>query len=371
MKYRVVPYTHKERAKVRLFNSRIKQSPLKAQMRESPELRWFPKVKGSTLYQERYVVLDKHDEVRGGYMLKFQDFKICDRIVNIGDIQQPISEGIVNKKYVVIAQKVIADALKRSPFLYGLGMGGLDQPLPKLLDVLGWHLFPVPFYFKVIHPVSFFNNIEVLRKNKIRKILFSVIAYSGLGYFGIKLVQFIKSKRLPPSSDISCSEETCFSEWADTIWEESKGYFDFIAVRDAKSLSLMYPKEKQRYIILLIKKNQDYLGWALVLNTKMKGHKQFGNMKVGTIVDYLCKPCNTKNVLFCAQRWLIANGADVIVTNQNYCFAKEFFISRGYFSGPSNFIFASSKSLSEVLNVQDDVSRFHINRGDGDGPINL
>jgi len=40
----------------------------------------------------------------------------------------------------------------------------------------------------------------------------------------------------------------------------------------------------------------------------------------------------------------------------------------GFLEGPSNFIFAAAKKLAALSSAFDE---FHINRGDGDGPIHL
>ena len=63
---------------------------------------------------------------------------------------------------------------------------------------------------------------------------------------------------------------------------------------------------------------------------------------------------------------------DLIISNQYHfewvrCLKKNFFLQ-----GPTNFAFATSKNLTnEILKIDKDFKNIHLNRGDGDGPINL
>ena len=63
---------------------------------------------------------------------------------------------------------------------------------------------------------------------------------------------------------------------------------------------------------------------------------------------------------------------DLIVSNQSHIFWKNAFKMNSFIEGPSNFIFASSKVLSDKLmgNIKSK-DHIHLTSGDGDGPINL
>ena len=65
-------------------------------------------------------------------------------------------------------------------------------------------------------------------------------------------------------------------------------------------------------------------------------------------------------------------GADLIVSNQSHIFWKNAFKMNSFINGPSNYIFASSKVLSDQLMGNEKLKDYmHLTRGDGDGPINL
>ena len=60
------------------------------------------------------------------------------------------------------------------------------------------------------------------------------------------------------------------------------------------------------------------------------------------------------------------------MSNQSHIFWKNALKTNSFIKGPSNFIFASSKVLSDKLmgNIKSK-DYIHLTRGDGDGPINL
>ncbi len=114
------------------------------------------------------------------------------------------------------------------------------------------------------------------------------------------------------------------------------------------------------------------LGWLVLLDTSMRQNKYFGNLRVGSIVDCLALPEHAFEVTHAATRLLEQRGVDLIVSNQSHAAWSTALRRAGFLAGPSNFIFAASKELAEVLRPFDvTMPETHINRGDGDGPIHL
>jgi hypothetical protein len=108
----------------------------------------------------------------------------------------------------------------------------------------------------------------------------------------------------------------------------------------------------------------------VLLDTQMSDHRQFGNMRVGSIVDCLALPEDAASVLSCATEFLQRRGVDIIVTNQastEWCSALA---ANGYLKGPSNFVLALSPQLAHRLApLEKYASHIHMNRGDGEGPV--
>src|SRR5205085_3455005 len=104
--------------------------------------------------QQEFLVVDGVN-VRGGYTLRAQDFSIAGQIRRVAHYRLPLSEGLVDKAYIGVGALMLRHALSQWPLLFALGMGGLDRPLPRMLQALGWSLKPVGFYFKVLNAPSF------------------------------------------------------------------------------------------------------------------------------------------------------------------------------------------------------------------------
>ena len=104
----------------------------------------------------------------------------------------------------------------------------------------------------------------------------------------------------------------------------------------------------------------------------MRNHSHFGDMRVGSVVDCLAVPGAEPQVVAMATQHLVGHRVDIIVTNQLHEAWCKAFARHGYLHGPSNFLFAASPKLAETLHpFEVNVSRVHMTRGDGDGPINL
>jgi hypothetical protein len=62
----------------------------------------------------------------------------------------------------------------------------------------------------------------------------------------------------------------------------------------------------------------------------------------------------------------------VIVSNQSHAAWRRALLASGFLRGPSNYLLALSPRLSEKLQPVETLRRrFHLTRGDGDGPIHL
>jgi hypothetical protein len=156
-----------------------------------------------------------------------------------------------------------------------------------------------------------------------------------------------------------------FAGWADEVWARARGSYALIAERDAVTLDALYPVTDPRFLRV-----RAGGGWALLLDTQMSGHKQFGDMRVGTIVDCLAGPEEAAAVLRAATSVLEQRGVDLIVSNQLHDAWSSGLIQAGFRKGPSNYLLALSPAFAETVGSAAD-HEFHFNRGDGDGPIHL
>ena len=358
----IQPYDAEHVEQVRAFNRRLRDAgETEFAFPESPVPDWLPRIDDRRIFQELFVAIDEAG-VHGGYIIKSQDFSIQGQCRPVGYYHLPLSEGIVDRTYGLLGSQLLLDALRRQPVMYALGMGGFDRPLPRMLQKIGWKLSAVPFYFKVVHPFRFFRNIQPLRATALRRVASDVAAFTGLGHVAVSFMQ----QDVEPPAGVEIVTE--FAPWADELWARCHADYTMVAARDGGTLNVLYPPASARFIKVRVGK----LGWAVLLDTPMRRHKYFGDMRVGTIADCFAAPSDATAVTAAATSVLRARGVDLIVSNQSsaaWCRALE---QNGYRAGPSNFVFAASKKLAAHLEPFDQtVQRVHMTRGDGDGPIHL
>jgi hypothetical protein len=353
---------------VRDFNSRLDgaDAPREFRFPESHISTWLPKTDHRRLYEEYFALLEK-DIVLGCYIFKHQDFSFHGAVRSIGFWHWPISEGMVNNKYFWVAPRMLETGLKAEPLLYGLNM--TDQ-LTRLLTNFGWSVCQVPLYFKVNCPGRFLREIRVLRKTKARQLVATLAAGTGIGELALRILQSARTTSGPRNEQAEVVRG--FSGWADDLWNAGNGSYAMIAVRDSEALNTLYPASSNRFLCYKVTRGSTVLGWAVLLDSQMRDHKHFGNLRVGSIVDCLALPEETFGVVRAATRVLEARGVDLIVSNQSHAVWCTALQSAGFLQGPSNFRFAASRELTKLLDpLPTTMAHIHLTRGDGAGPVNL
>ena len=325
------------------------------------------------IHERSFVLTENKTTIRAGYTLKCQWFKVNDTLLQIGYYYRPVSAGLFNKKFNVCGVLLVNDAQKRYPNIFSLGMGGVSEALPKLLKGLNWNLQKIPFFFKICHPLSFLKNIRYFKGNKLKSFIIFLLGKSGLGWLCIKFFFLIVSLfyiRLKKEPYIAVEGIDVFDQDLNSVWEKAKQHSSFIAVRNCEYLKTLY--SDKRFIKLKFIGDNKIVGWSVSLCTQLDDHKQFGHMKLGSIVDCLSLRGYEKSIIRKTSEMLENKGVDLIVSNQSHVFWKNAFKINSFINGPSNFIFASSRELSNKLVENIKLKNYmHITRGDGDGPINL
>ena len=325
------------------------------------------------IFERKFILTENKTIVRAGYTLKYQWFKVNNELLQIGYYYNPVTSGLFNKKYNICGVLLLHDAQKKNTNLFCLGMGGYSEALPKLLKGMNWNLQIIPFFFKVYHPRAFLNNIRYLKKTKLKSFIIMLIANSGLGWLCLKFVFLVDSLfhiRFKKEPYIVAKAIEIFDQDLDFVWENAKQYNSFIAVRNCNYLKTLYSDKK--FIKLKFFHDNKFVGWSICLCTNLNNHKQFGHMRLGSIVDCLSLKGYERSIISKTSEMLKKKEVDLIVSNQSHIFWKNAFKMNSFIEGPSNFIFASSRELSnklvENIKLKDCM---HITRGDGDGPINL
>lgn len=171
-----------------------------------------------------------------------------------------------------------------------------------------WYVVECPFYFRVLHPFRFLREIVVLRDRPARRLLLDALAFSGLGWVGLKGVHAWRGRRGGVRTELTTTVVDGFSGWVDAVWEQVRGSYAMAAVRDETILKTLYPASDPRFIRLRLDRAGVPVGWAVLLDTPMTAHSQFGRMRVGTVVDCLAVPGAEDEVVAAATRHLRGRG---------------------------------------------------------------
>jgi len=366
----IQPYSDEWSEAVAEFNQRVKYANAPFQLPETPAADWLPKTGNRKPYQEIFLAV-QGCSVRGSYTFKNQDFSVGGRIREVGMCRMPISEGVVDGRFALIGVCLLKDAARRQPLLYALGIGSLDAVITRLALAMGWEVIQVvPFHFKVNNGFQFLRNVRHVRSTRWRGLLLDAAAYSGAGWAGARFADAVLTRN---GHRGVCAEQVSeLGAWTNQIWRACQPHYSMIAVRDRAVLNVLYPSEERRFIRLKILDGSSVIGWAVLLDTVMSENKYFGNMRVGTIVDCLAAPENASRVMAVASQFLEQRGVDVMVSNQSHPAWSWGLKRAGFLRGPSNFFFVASRELKTLLSeIDPQGTGFHLNRGDGDGPIHL
>ena len=201
------------------------------------------------------------------------------------NFQSPLSEGIVDPKYSIVAMQMVKFMQKQADAVFIVGMGAPDRPLPKLLAASGWSVRPVPFLFRVHRAGNFLRELQMLRTSTVKRIAAQAARVTGLGAAGLAVMQ---RRRSPEAGTIR--QVNAWGDWADDIWQRCRDHCSFAVQRDRRTLESLYPASDPRTKILLIERDAKPVGWSVCFNASLENHRHFGNLRVGSILDCMADP---------------------------------------------------------------------------------
>lgn len=366
---KIVPYPKELEPAVDRFNSRLKSGGKEEFM--LPE-RWNsepPYPSGSRqLKRKYYLAVDDSGEVRGGYIIRNQPYCKKGSPTPLSFLKLPVSEGAIDSRYATVGLEILMDAVRRCPSLFALGMGGIKNSLPRVLKHLEWEVVSVPFFFKIRNPSKAIRTLAVFQSSIFRKCISHAAIWSGLG----RLASTLLHPTARPLLNARVCKENQFGSWADEVWEAARCEYGLAAERSSTTLPEIFAPFEHNLQIFRVTNSDNTLGWSACLVTEMKDHQYFGNMKVATLADGLAPLEHVSEVIQGTLNELEKQNPDIIISNQLHQSWQDALLEHGFRSGPSNFALAVSPSCEIDLSPgMEKWHNFHINRGDGDGPIHL
>src|ERR1035438_9609563 len=159
----------------------------------------------------RYVALDG-EQICGGVLAMNQPGWLNGRAIRALNFQSPLSEGIANPKYSIVAMQLVKFMQKQADAVFMVGMGSADRPLPRLLAASGWSVRPIPFLFRVHRPGKFLRELQLLRTTRSRRLVAEMARFTGAGAVGLAVLQRRRS-----AVKGSIRRESSWGDWADEI----------------------------------------------------------------------------------------------------------------------------------------------------------
>lgn len=369
-KLELVPYTPELDDAILAFNERLASGDagVEFRLRAGPgPLVVPPDAEG--LWEERYLAVEG-DVVRGGVFLQVQPFFVEGERCTVANIQLPLSEGIVDRRYAHVGIWLIKQVLRRHPRCFALGMGGEDRPLPQLLRALGFSIWTVPFFFMLGNVTRAARELRAVGPPARRRAASTVLRFTGTGALASAVWRRRVTWRTSAARGIAARRFDEWDAWADGVWEQARSSFSVAAVRDVRALRVLFPADDEQFPPFRLEERGRPVGWVVVGLTRMTDNPHFGSLAVGTIVDALTLPGHELAAVRVASQLLLERGADVVVTNQSHPAWCRACRRAGLVGGPSNYVLAASPAL---LPPGVDVASHGVQftRGDGDGRVHL
>lgn len=316
--------------------------------------------------RQRHFLAIEGDEVRGGMLILEHPGVVTTNgvrsVQTVTNFQSPLSEGIINPKYAMVSIQFMRWALKQCPYANVVGMGNIENPLPRLLKAAGWTVRPVPFFFNLLRPATCIAELQPLRAKPLLRTAGLIGAYTGLAGLALKFVQRTRGVSISGYRSTPAAPPGAID---DAIWEDVQQRISFGVVRDSETLPGYLAPEIQRYHVY---RGANICGWFSLVIAQNKNHSYFGNLKVATLVDIVAANADDSAVV--ARLAVVAArtaGSDIVVSNQLSNESQHALRAAGFIPYRSNYLFASSKALSEAMQ---DATGF-VSRQDGDGLVNL
>lgn len=372
MGIKIVPYCSNHEPAVDAFNERLRGAGVEFQFFSRASSEWLPADEGLPVHRIYRLAIDDEEVVRGGYALRRQQFWINGTRQWVGNYQLPLSEGIYDAKFRTLGMRLLRSALRESPLLYSLGMGGITQPLPKLLGASGFALALVPFFFRVLNAGRFLREMQLLQTPSWRRWGARISARTGVGAGGIHLAHRLRD-RSHRNSRYRVEIVPEFGDWIDEVWESVGKEGLLVGDRRMEAMRQVFPASREANLKVRLEYSGRPVGFVVLRCTPLSGDHYFGNLRLGSIVDGWASKEHIVQLVRLATDLLKEQSADLIISNQSLA-SWQFGLQRcGYLSFRSNFGLGVSPKLSALLpgGLPANLEACHFNRADGDGPIHI
>jgi hypothetical protein len=317
--------------------------------------------------RSRQVIALEESEVRGSFLEVIYPSTIAGVECEALNCQSPLSEGLVDQRYLMLPSQMFKVMQRRNPYVFVVGMGSLQNPLPRFLKAAGWSVEEIPFFYKVGRPSRFLRQMPALQRPTWKRSAAQVAALTGAGSLVFK---WMNRGRVPNLGSWSIGEGT-WGPWATDLWHRLRPRVRFGVTRDEQALRSLF-RAKREIGPLVVKREGVVCGWSMALLTQMRDNPHFGNLRVATILDCIADEGSEVASIRLTADYLLSKSADIVISNQAFRPSQQAFLSAGFRQGPSNYVLATSPKLASAIGGEPVASGLiYVTRSDGDGRINL
>lgn len=353
---------------IRDFNARMGAAGSRWTFYDTPIPDWLAPVAGASAWREYFLAQDERDgAVRGGFVLKQQEFLVDGAPTLVGNVQGPVSEGIINKRFAPLGAVMLRDALNRQPLQFGWGTSAQKA---SLLTQLGWSSHQFPLLLKVVNKSAFARRNRIFSHKPHLQQAIRALSYVGLVQLGLAALQAALGFPRLSLSGVKVAEQTDFGPWADDIWRAVEGRYRLIARRDAGALTCVMPAGQWPDTIpMTVERDGKIVGWAAVRDRRLNEDPTFGDLRMGSVVDALSLPGFEAMTAAAVARRLQDRGVDAIGAVFSHPSWEAAFRRAGFIPLPGRRHFALSPALNDAGGgLKALIGGAHLSLIDGDGP---
>lgn len=350
---------------IRALNARLREGGTDWGFYERAEADWLAPVTDNPVWRRHYLVEDDTTgTVHGGYVLKQQPFLLDGVPLLIGNVQGPVSEGLVNRRFALLGPMMLRDSLARLPLQFGWGT---SERKAALLVRSGWVERRIPLLLDVIAPAVVLR--AQAEAGAARAPLLRWAAASGAASLAASAGRAGSILALGTDRTAIAEPVDRFSPWADTLWPAAAGRA-LQAVRDAVAMDRLFPAGSwpalRHYRVC---RNGKPIGLGLLRCQSLAGHKRFGSLTAATLVDALAFPGEERAVARALGEAVRETGAHLAVA----CFTHPAWVgafkAAGWFATPPRRRLLLSPALVTRMGGRAlDPAAIHLSLADGDGP---
>jgi hypothetical protein len=244
--------------------------------------------------------------------------------------------------------------------VYAVGMGGKSNPLPRMLQAMGWHVRAVPFYFRLLRVGRCLAEVSAFRSTRARRLAATALRFSGLGWLGALWLQRFRGSR----QVVTIDEMQSWTTDVDSVWNAFRERCSFAIVRDSSTLPLLNRDGVRGFCA---RDGDTLVGWFSLAVAQMRENQYFGNLRLAVVADVLPLPGYEAALLASAADQALRLGCDLVCTNLLPSSLQDAARRSGWLGGPSNFLLATSKPMTAAM----DDRTAYVSRRDGDGLANI